>query len=261
MMKKNLEIMSLNIGNPSLERAKAQIKWLEARQEDVFILTETKNSDGCNYIADYFLGCRFDLFTLGTDKKYNVFFPKSQTGDLGVMIISKLPLKNSYSIFDQNNIYFSRFAGCDIEFCGIDIHLIGLYVPSRDRSDEKVARKKVFCIDVAKHIKSIKDEKSCIICGDLNILERNHIPHYTTFFEWEYAFYDFFSKNDFVDTFKFCNPNSIEYSWVGRTNDGYRYDYCFTSKKMENKIIKSFYFHEPRGTFTDHSAIMLEISI
>lgn len=260
-MKKSLNIMSLNIGNPSIDRARLQTRWLEERDEDVFVLTETKNSEGCNYIADYFLQYGFNLLTLNNKKKYYVHFPKSQTADLGVMIISKFPIKNNYSIFNQDNIYFSRFVACDIEFYGTDIHLIGLYVPSRDRSDKKIARKKDFCIDTAKYIKQIKDKEHCVICGDLNILDRHHIPHYSTFFEWEYAFYDFFAKNDFVDTFKFCNPNSNEHSWVGRTNDGYRYDYCFINKKNEDNIINSFYFHETRGKFTDHSAIVLEIYI
>ena len=260
-MKKCLQILSLNIGNPSIDRAKIQAKWLEDRQEDIFVLTETKNSEGCLYIADYFLQFGYDLLTLNTNKRYNVFFPESKTGDLGVMIISKLPIKNSYSIFEEDNIYFSRFAGCDIEFYGSNIHLIGLYVPSRDRSIEKIARKKSFCVDVAKYIKNINDEKACVICGDLNILERSHIPHYSTFFDWEYAFYDFFNKNNFIDTFKLCNPNAIEYSWVGRTNDGYRYDYCFVSKKMESNLIKSYYIHETRKSFTDHSAIKVEIEI
>ncbi len=260
-MKKNLQIMSLNIGNPSINRAKIQAKWLEEREEDVFVLTETKNSEGCRYIADYFMQFGYDLLSLDTNKSYNVFFPESQTGDYGVMIISKLPINNSYSIFDSSDIYFSRFAGCDIECNGSNIHLIGLYVPSRDRSEEKVARKKSFCVDVAKYLKSIKEDKTCIVCGDLNILERSHIPHYSTFFEWEYSFYDFFGKNGFTDTFKLCNPNVIEYSWVGRTNDGYRYDYCFISKKIEKHIVKSFYLHEPRKSFTDHSAITVEIKI
>ena len=37
-----LKVMTLNIGNPSLKRAKRQIEWLERQDDDVFVLTETK---------------------------------------------------------------------------------------------------------------------------------------------------------------------------------------------------------------------------
>ena len=38
-MNKSVSFLSLNIGNPSLERAKKQCRWLEKREEDVFVLT------------------------------------------------------------------------------------------------------------------------------------------------------------------------------------------------------------------------------
>ena len=43
-MESKLSLLTLNIGNPSLERAKKQCEWLTKRPEDVFVLTETKNS-------------------------------------------------------------------------------------------------------------------------------------------------------------------------------------------------------------------------
>ena len=46
--------MTLNIGNPSLQRVQKQIDWLETRDEDVFVLTETKLSQGCLYLEEYF---------------------------------------------------------------------------------------------------------------------------------------------------------------------------------------------------------------
>ena len=50
----SLNILTINIGNPSLDRARNQVKWLEQRFEDIFVLTETKESEGCKYIANYF---------------------------------------------------------------------------------------------------------------------------------------------------------------------------------------------------------------
>ncbi len=73
-----------NIANPSLERAQKQASWLYEQESDVYILTECKNSKGCNYIGDRFRSL-----------KYNVHFIKPQDNEFGVMICSKFPLMPS----------------------------------------------------------------------------------------------------------------------------------------------------------------------
>ena len=47
-----VKIMTMNIGNPSIQRAQKQIEWIQNRTEDIFILTETKNSAGCALFAE-----------------------------------------------------------------------------------------------------------------------------------------------------------------------------------------------------------------
>jgi len=257
----SLNILTINIGNPSIDRAKKQVQWLEERNEDIFILTETKDSDGCHYIAEYFTKDECDLFSINTKKKYYVFYPKSTTGDLGVMIISKIPIERGYSIYDKSHKFYSRFAACDINFNQKKISIIGLYVPSRDNSIEKINRKKEFCADVANYLKNTQPI-NCIVCGDFNILDKNHVPHYSTFYDWEYRFYDFFINLQYVDGFRHCYPNLNEYSWVGRTDDGYRYDYFFVSNTLINSIKDCYFLHETRtiNKITDHSAVLLNLS-
>lgn len=46
-----LSLLTLNIANPSPERAERQLGWLAARDEDVLVLTETKDSAGCRLPA------------------------------------------------------------------------------------------------------------------------------------------------------------------------------------------------------------------
>ena len=99
-----------------------------------------------------------------------------------------------------------------------------------------------------------------VIMGDFNILDRDHRPHYSNFFEWEYAFYDALIALNYRDAFRYCHPGRQEYSWVGRTNDGYRYDYCFVSGALEKNILHCDYIHESREIrITDHSAISVEL--
>lgn len=255
-----LKILTLNIGNPSLERARKQVKWLEDRNEDIFVLTETKNSEGCHFIKDYFFNYGYNLLSLNSNIQYYVYFPQSTYNELGVMIISKIPFTKTYSIFNIDDKYYSRFAACEVEYKSETINIIGLYVPSRDSSVEKVTRKKEFCIAVANYLKSIPHNNT-IVCGDFNILSKTHIPHYSNFLNWEYRFYDLFIELGYIDAFTHCNENVNDYSWVGRTNDGYRYDYFFVSNLI--KINQCYFIHETRKTnkITDHSAVFLSLNV
>lgn len=99
-----------------------------------------------------------------------------------------------------------------------------------------------------------------VICGDLNVLEEKHVPHYRNFLKWEYDFYGRFSHFGYTDAFRLLHPTENEYSWVGRTNDGYRYDHCFVSKEISKRVVKCCYIHETRKIpITDHSALTLTL--
>lgn len=257
-MGKKIKILTLNIGNPSYERAQKQIEWLEKRDEDVFVLTETKNSLGCNFMEAYF---NEKINTVSKNKKYYVIFPKSTSKDLGVMAISKWPITRANFLFDEASEYYGRAIDFEIVYPNRKIRILGLYIPSRDRTEKKVIRKRRFIDDVVKYL-SNRDNSFDIVCGDFNILERDHYPRYSTFFQWEYEFYDKLYELKYSDAYRIKNPMKDEYSWVGRTNNGYRYDHMFISKKIMNYAIECSYLHETRSNenkFTDHSAMKLDI--
>lgn len=239
-----LRILSMNIGNPSLERAQRQYEWLKGNDYDVLVLTETRNSAGCSYIEQQFI-----------DDGMNVFFPKSQSKELGVMLVSKYALEDRKSIFDEDNPLYTRYAEAKIQAGGRKICLIGLYVPSRDRSEAKINRKRTF-IDAVTEKFVHNHNGDYIITGDLNILDRKHEPHYNTFYKWEYDFYDDILSSGFTDAFRCINGGKQDYSWVGRTGDGYRYDYCFVSDQLKPSLRVCKFIHKIHELkLTDHSAI------
>ena len=255
-------LLTLNIGNPSLKRVKQQIKWIEERNESVFILTETKHSEGCLFLEQHFTDTGWTMFDFGKEPEFNSYFPKSLTGDLGVMVLSKYPIVEIKNCFEKENRFYSRFIDVTLDVYGLLLGIIGIYVPSRDASQEKIERKKEFIIDFLQYIKNQSSDNSYpyIICGDLNVLESSHIPRYSNFKKWEYDFYDRFDHFGFTDSFRFLHPVENEYSWVGRTNDGYRYDHCFVSKSIKETVEKCDYIHETRKIpITDHSALMIEL--
>lgn len=257
---KKIRILTLNIGNPSIERAKKQCQWLLEQDDDIFILTETKNSKGCDYISFFFEEYGRNLFTCSTLKRYHVFFPHVDNKELGVMIISKYSLNNTNTIFDKKSIYYSRHVESTVMIEREKIRLWGIYVPSRDKSDIKINRKKRFIEEICNEMRS-KDLPD-IIAGDLNLIDRTHLPKYSTFFQWEYDFYDYIINCGYVDAFKLCNSTIQEHSWIGRTGNGYRYDYFFVKDSIKNKIKLCEYIHDTRNIkISDHAAVFMEFYI
>src|SRR5260370_32974134 len=104
------------------------------------------------------------------------------------------------------------------------VRLIGLYVPSRDGSPEKTARKRDFlaaCRDGLAMTHSTHGRT--ILMGNLNILEPDHQPHYPFFAPFADAFYRcLLEEFDMVDAFRHMNPTRVQHSWVGRTSEWYR---------------------------------------
>jgi len=244
-------IFCWNIANPSLKRSQEQAEWLKARPENVFVLTETKNSQGCNYLEKFFLS-----------QGYDVLFPKPEGKEYGCMLISKKGVIDKSTSCSYINFLPSRMVSVNISFLNKPLEILGIYVPSRDKSPEKIIRKRKFIDSIVEVLKLIPKEKPKIICGDFNIIETDHVPHYPFFEKWEYSFFDSLLENGFRDAFKHLNPNLQEYSWIGHTGDGYRYDYCFVSENILGNIKSSFYLHHTREMkLSDHSAIITEIAL
>ncbi|KKQ21461.1 MAG: hypothetical protein A3G45_00040 [Candidatus Staskawiczbacteria bacterium RIFCSPLOWO2_12_FULL_37_15] len=142
------------------------------------------------------------------------------------------------------------------------MEIIGAYIPSRDKSFEKIQRKKKFIKNLGKSFLTYSNDYFRIFCGDFNILEKEHIPHYNFFEKWEYDFYNSLINHGLFDSFRYLNPQKKDYSWVGRTGDGYRYDHCFVSKDLLPFVKECYYLHNPRNErLSDHSAIILKLNL
>lgn len=234
-----------NIANPSAQRAEKQAEWLLKRSENVLVLTEVKRSEGCMFLERYFQAYG-----------YNVIFPKPEGNEYGVIIISKSSLEPS-SFSNSVNYLRSRAVSVKLHLSDNELEIIGVYVPSRDSSYEKTQKKKLFLKSLSEALEanSISDKR--IFCGDLNIIEPDHIPHYPFFQDWEYDFYCNLTKYKLADAFRHLNLGVQEYSWVGRIGEGYRYDHCFISSYLVPLLRKSYYLHEPRELkLSDHSALI-----
>lgn len=104
-----------------------------------------------------------------------------------------------------------------------------------------------------------------VVLGDFNVLEPTHVPRYRFFAPFEYEFYNWFEEAGYVDAFRHLHPDVLDYSWVGRTGDGYRYDHAHvTSGLADHHLRGCAYVHEPRtmaDRLTDHSGLVVELGV
>jgi exodeoxyribonuclease-3 len=243
-------MLTFNIGNPSPDRAERQLAWLATRDEHVLVLTETKASAGCRLLVDAF-----------TAAGYAVSFPEPPPGEYGTMIAARVPAMPD-GFGEQVGYLPSRAAAVTLPAPGGPLLVIGLYVPSRDASLEKTERKRKWLAACEAALTSITG-RNVLLLGDLNILEPAHRPRYPFFAPFEYDFYrSLADAHGLADAFRHLHPDTVEYSWVGRTGDGYRYDHAFCSRQLRDLITACDYLHQPRvSKLSDHSALTMTLSI
>ncbi len=244
--KSNIKLLSWNIQNPSMERARVQIEWLAKVNADIIVLTEVKDSAGFNMIRAQLECNGYKLVYNPCDSYFTVIALRAI--DYREFKIDLLPEKE-------------RVAFIEINVFGESVGLMGTYVPTNSRDMEKQLLKKKFqdglILEVQRLISS-KENVNIIVTGDFNIIHPGHIPIYPEFDRWLY-FYNFFVMNDFVDIYKYLNSNKREYSWEGQ-GQKQCLDYIFMSTEISKYVTYCEYDHFPRfNKLSDHSAIITKL--
>jgi len=253
----SLSLITVNVGAPSLDRAQRQLRWLANRPEDVLVLTETKATAGSQYLAEAFA-------TAG----YAVAFPDHASGELGVMIVSKLattpdPLGATMDYLP------ARAAGVVVGTTDGPLRVVGAYVPSRDATVDKTERKKTWIQRFDHALDATAREVPLLLLGDLNVLETTHQPaHRGQFAPFEYAFHTGLTvQHGLIDLYRHLHPDRVEHSWARRPDLGYRYDHAHGSLALAERLTSCEYVHEtreagPDGTrLTDHSGLAVRLAL
>lgn len=245
-----LSMMTINIGAASADRARMLLDWLAGRPEDVFILTETSAGPGTAYLLDQFRRAGFGVIkTPDTD------------GERGSALVSRVQIRRDLT---------PELAGVSIP-CRIsaglldadpEIAVLGVYVPSRDRSQDKTARKRRFIGSLLDAHDKLPDSlaKQLVIGGDYNVIARTHQPLHPGFLPFEFGLLDSLRSRGLADAFETTSPGVQAYSWIGRTGDGYRYDYLHVTTALTSLIGGCDYVHETRQLkLSDHAALTLTL--
>lgn len=196
--------LTWNIGNPSLKRSGAQLSAILSLDPDILCLTETKASEGCDWLVS-------NLRNVG----YHVYFPAPENGNYGVIIATRFPHSEIGTIGPSG-----LEARAPIAKLSVGINVIGIYVPSNASTPEKRTRKRVFIETVNSALKTTEHIPT-VLLGDLNSVPSMSLP------------VPFVDSNDaqWVDSllanWTDCLAADPGPTWFGWRGEKYRYDYCF----------------------------------
>jgi exodeoxyribonuclease-3 len=246
-----LAILTINIGAAARERAGELLGWLARRPEDVFVLTETSAGSGTAYLLERFHQAGFA-----------VLHTPDANGDRGVAIASRVRVAESLTAFAGVTIP-GRVAAAVLDTTPV-VAVAGLYVPSRDRSADKTEKKQTFVASLLEAVDRLPAEtrERLVICGDYNVIGRTHQPLHAGFLPFEFGLLERLQAHGLVDAHERCSPGMQAYSWIGRTGDGYRYDYFHVGPALAEQIRACMYLHETREQrLTDHAAVSLNLIV
>lgn len=243
-----LSVLTVNIGAASPERARELLGWLAGRPEDVLVRTETSAGPGTAYILDQFRRAGFAVVK-----------PPDADGERGSALVSRVALVKEITP-DLSAISIPcRVAGAVLDTEPV-IAILGVYVPSRDRSAEKTGRKQRFISSLIQTCDKLPSPlaRHLVIGGDYNVIARTHRPLHPGFLPFEFGLLEDLHARGLVDVHDRLSPGVQAYSWIGRTGDGYRYDYLHVSHDLAHLLNACAYLHETRErNLTDHAALAM----
>jgi exodeoxyribonuclease-3 len=142
--------------------------------------------------------------------------------------------------------------------------IVAVYVPSRDRSVTKVDRKQRFLESLLAGLGTlpVTERTGLLVGGDYNVISRTHQPVHRGFLPFELDFLESLEASGLVDTHAQCRPGVQAHSWIGRTGDGYRYDYFHIAGALADRVSDCTYLHCTRDErLSDHAALTLTLQV
>jgi exodeoxyribonuclease-3 len=243
-------ILTANIAAAAAERAARILVWLRSRNDDVIVLSETSGGPGTELLKN-------GLEAAGYRTLLSV-----EPGERGVMIASRLPFSDT---LEQVSVTLPcRAQGIVLE-TEPRLALLGVYIPSRDRSPEKVARKERFIASLLGSIRDLPPElrSNLVLLGDYNVVARHHEPNLPGFFPYEYDFHDELAALGLSAAHELRPWGKRQpHSWIGRTGIGYLYDYAHLGSSVADRLQRSQYLQAPRQQrLSDHAALAVRIRL
>jgi exodeoxyribonuclease-3 len=245
----SLRALTLNIGAAAPDRAERIIRWLRRRDDDVVVLTETSWGAGSTLIAE-----RLDAWG------YSVVWTQPDA-DRGVMLATRLPVRARLCA-DMSVTLPWRIAAVRLA-TEPSLAVVGVYMPSRERSPRNVEKKTYFIESFLASLRAMAPvtRNRLLIAGDYNAVSRRHWPAHQGFIECEYGLHEELERLGFIAGHELVNFAAQPHSWIGRTGNGYLYDYFHIGKALHDRLRTCRYLHGTRESgISDHAAVAMALA-
>ena len=249
-----MKLISWNVNGIRACIGKGFNDFFEREYADIFCIQETKMQEG-----------QADLEKQG----YFKFMSSAEKkGYAGTLVYSKQkPISVIYGI---NEKYNDEGRVITLEF--ENFYFVCAYVPNSQEGLKRLDYRMIFEDEMREYLVGLNKIKPVIYTGDLNVAhteidiknaksnERN-----AGFTIEERTKMTKLLDSGFVDSYRFKNPDKIEYSWwsyrfnARANNAGWRIDYFLVSNTIKNKIQKASIFTDVMGS--DHAPVCLEIDL
>lgn len=256
-----MRIISYNTNGIRAAIKKGFIDWLKTNPADIICIQETKATE-----KDIDLKPIHDL---GFE---TYFFSAQKKGYSGVAVFTKIKPEN---VVYGTQIEQSDFEGRVIQLDFKNVTLINAYFPSGTSGDERQTYKYQWLDEIFHYVQTLRKQKpNIILTGDYNIAHTEidiHDPkgnkNSSGFLPEERAWLTTFLHHDWIDSFRFKNPETIgAYTWwsqrfpsVRLQNKGWRIDYICVTSPLKNNIKTATIL--PDVKHSDHCPIFLELNV
>ena len=255
-----MKITSYNVNGVRSALNKGLGDWLRANPTDILCLQETK-AQRSDLPEEVFpeLGFPFAHWHSAQKKGYSGVATFSKTAPDRVVTGCGIDVIDA-----EGRILRTDFG---------DWTLLNCYFPSGTTGDTRQAFKMVFLNDFSRWLDDLRKERpNLIVLGDFNIAHTEmdiHDPkgnkNTSGFLPEERAWLTGWLQDGFVDTFRFCHPDRVEYSWWSfranaRTNNkGWRIDYHVVTQSLVPAVQGAG--HDNNAVHSDHCPVWLELNL
>lgn len=211
------------------------------------MLTETSAGAGTQLLANELRANGYSITYTAVDQ------------DRGVLIASRRPIGERLRI-ELNVTLPWRMAA--IEVLDSQLVVVGVYVPSRDRSPAKIARKQRFIESLLNGLVALPDHvrQTMVLVGDYNVVSRDHVPRLRGYFDYEYQMLESLEELGFTAGHRLDANGPHPHSWIGRNGRGYLYDYFHFGQQIARRVVSCDYHHITRELqLSDHAAVTTKL--
>ncbi len=254
-----MRLVSWNVNGIRAVMKKDFMVFLKSISPDVLCLQETKAQK--HQINEVFSGVDgYHIFSNSAVKK----------GYSGTAILTR---KEPLSVHLNMNIEEHDQEGRVLALEFQSFFLVNVYTPNSGNELKRLDYRQQWDVDFLHYLKQLKRDKPVIICGDLNVAHKEidlarpkaNYNKNAGYMQEEIDGMDNIIASDFIDTFRYKNPNKIQYSWwsyragARKKNVGWRIDYFLASASMSPNIHGADILNEVMGS--DHCPVLLDLTL